>query len=52
MIFSFAFADFNTLPAYALMFSFHFKLVLVSTSALMSSAGIMHGKFLKLLFPQ
>ena len=49
MIFSFAFADFNTLPAYALIFLFHFKLVSVSASPLMSSAGIVYRKLLKLI---
>ena len=52
MIFSFTFADSNTLPAYAVIFLFHFKIVLVPASALMGSAGIIYGKFLELIFTQ
>jgi hypothetical protein len=52
MTFSFTFADSNTLPAYAVIFLFHFKIVLVPASALMGSAGIIYGKFLELIFTQ
>jgi hypothetical protein len=52
MIFSFTFADSNTLPAYAVIFLFHFKIVLVPTTTLMGSAGIVYGKFLELIFTQ
>jgi hypothetical protein len=51
--FSFMFADANPCPsAYALIFLTHFKLVLMSTSALMGSARIIYGKFLELIFTQ
>jgi hypothetical protein len=52
MTFSFAFADSNTLPAYAVIFLFHFKPVLVPTPSLMGSAGIVYRKFLELIFIQ
>ena len=49
MIFSFTFAEFNSLPAYAVIFLLYSKIVLMSASALMGTAGIVHGKFLELL---
>jgi hypothetical protein len=52
MTFSFAFADSNTLPAYAVIFLFHFKIVSVPAPSLMGSAGIIYGKFLELIFTQ
>jgi len=52
MIFSFTFADFNSLPAYAVIFLLHFKIVSVPTPSLMGSAGIVYGKLLELIFTQ
>jgi phenylalanyl-tRNA synthetase beta chain len=39
----------NTLPAYAIIFLFHFKLVSMSTSTLMSLTRVVYKKFLKLI---
>ena len=52
MIFSFTFVDSNTLPAGVVIFLFHFKIVLVATSSLMGSAGIIYGKFLEPILAQ
>ena len=48
-IFSFTLTDANTLPAYAVIFLFHLKLVLVPAFTLMSSACIVYRKLLKLV---
>jgi hypothetical protein len=48
-IFSFTLTDANTLPTYTVIFLFHFKLVSVSASSLMSSARIVNRKLLKLI---
>jgi hypothetical protein len=49
MIFSFTLTDANTLPAYAIIFLLHLKLVLVPAPSLMSTARIVNRKLLKLV---
>ena len=48
-IFSFTLTDANTLPVYEVIFCFHFGLVSVPASSLMSSACIVYRKLLKLV---
>jgi len=48
-IFSFTLTDASTLPVYEVIFCFHFGLVSVPASSLMSSACIVYRKLLKLV---